>query len=335
MLRVMSMPFCDLGAPFEAPLPTLEGATGWLNTEPMTVDDLLGKVVLVDFWTYTCINWIRTLPYTRSWAEVYRRHGLVVVGVHSPEFTIEHDVERVRTAVRERRIEYPIAIDNDHAVWDAFDNRYWPSLYIADRQGSIRHQYFGEGGHEESEHVIRHLLADGAEDDLPVGPEPVYPHGIEAPADWDNVRSAETYLGLARSEGFASPGGGLFEDARVYSVPERLLTNQWGLDGTWTFRAEDVLLNEANGRITYRFHARDLHLILAPPSDDSAARFCVRLDGRPPHDAHGLDVDHDGNGIVTEPRLYQLIRQSGPITDRVFEIDIVDPGASALCFTFG
>jgi thiol-disulfide isomerase/thioredoxin len=319
----------------KARLPEFTGATGWLNTAPLTPTGLRGTVVLVDFWTYTCINWIRTLPYLRAWSDRYGSHGLVVVGVHTPEFSIEHDVDSVRRAARDMRVEYPIALDNDYAVWDAFANQYWPALYIADTEGRIRHHHFGEGGYERSERVIRHLLADAKADNLPDGLAPVDASGIEAPADWHNVRSQETYVGLARSTGFASPGGGAFDETRVFTAPPRLHTNEWALTGNWTLRAEDAVLNEPNGHLTYRFHARDLNLILAPPSDDAPVRFRVQLDGQPPHRAHGLDVDDEGNGVVREPRLYQLIRQPAPIDDRLFDIELLDPGVAAFCFTFG
>jgi thiol-disulfide isomerase/thioredoxin len=317
-----------------ARLPSFEGATGWLNREPVTAEDVKGKVVLVDFWTFTCINWIRTLPYTRSWAETYGPHGLVVVGVHTPEFTLEHDIGRVRRAARRMRVEHPIALDNDYAVWEAFANRYWPARYLADAGGNIRHHHFGEGGYEQTEDVLRRLLVDAGVTDLPDG-RPVHPEGIEAPADWASVRSPETYLGVANSQGFASPGGAFLDEARAYSSPSRLITNQWALTGDWTIGKEEAVLNEPGGRVAYRFHARDLNLILAPPRDDTSARFRVSLDGRPPFEAHGLDVDHDGNGTVSDARLYQLIRQPGKISDRLFEIELLDPGVAALCFTFG
>jgi thiol-disulfide isomerase/thioredoxin len=319
--------------PIKPKLPAFDGATGWLNSEPLTPADVRGKVVLVDFWTYTCINWIRTLPYIRAWAETYGPHGLVVVGVHTPEFSIEHDIDSVRRAARDFGVEYPIALDNEYAVWNAFANQYWPALYIADAEGRIRYKHFGEGAYERSERNIRHLLADAGAVELPEG-STVDVRAIEAPADAQNVRSGETYVGLSRSLGFASTGG-VFDEARVYAVPDRLRTNEWALDGNWTLRRESAVLNEPNGVLTYRFHARDLNLILAPPADGATVRFRVRLDGQPPRDAHGLDVDDDGIGVVRDPRLYQLIRQSVPIEDRVFEIEFLDAGAAAFCFTFG
>jgi thiol-disulfide isomerase/thioredoxin len=327
--------FSRLHLPVESRVPTFAGATEWLNSEPLTPTALHGKVVVTDFWTYTCINWLRTLPYVRAWADTYGQHGLVVVGVHTPEFGVERDVDNVRRAVRDMGVVYPVAIDNDYAVWDAFANQYWPALYIADAQGSIRHHHFGEGGYEQSEDVIRQLLTDGGAVDLPDDAAPVAARGIELPADGHNLRSPETYVGLARSEGFASPGGGALHEPRVYTVPSRLHVNEWALAGSWTLGREEAVNNEAKGRIAYRFHARDLHLILVPPARQASARFRVLLDGQTPRDAHGLDVDEDGNGVVTEPRLYQLIRQRGHITDQLFEIEFLDPGAAALCFTFG
>jgi thiol-disulfide isomerase/thioredoxin len=315
-------------------MPAFAGATEWLNTKPLTLTDLQGKVVVVDFWTYTCINWLRTLPYVRAWAETYGDHGLVVIGVHTPEFSIEHDLANVRRAVSDMHLAYPIAIDNDYAVWDAFANQYWPALYIADAQGRIRHHHFGEGEEERSEHVIRQLLADAGDADLPDEPARIEARGIELPADWHNVASPETYVGFARSEGLASPGGAAFDEPHDYTVPSRLHLNEWALAGNWTVRHEDAMSNEAHGRIAYRFHARDLHVILAPPAQASA-RFRVLLDGQAPGDAHGLDVDEEGNGVVKEARLYQLIRQGGHVTDRQCEIEFLDSGAAALCFTFG
>jgi thiol-disulfide isomerase/thioredoxin len=327
--------FSRLQLPVKSHLPSFDGAQAWLNSDPLTPEALEGKVVAVDFWTFTCINWLRTLPYIRAWANTYADKGLVVIGVHTPEFGVEHDLDNVRRAVRAMRIEYPVAIDNDYAVWNAFANHYWPALYIADAEGRIRHHEFGEGGYDKSERVIRQLLTDAGAADLPPTAPPVEVNGIEAPADWSDVRSAETYVGLARSSGFASRGGAAFGEARVYEVPEHLRLNEWGLGGSWTVGREEATNNEPGTRIAFRFHARDLHLILTPPADGSAARFRVTLDGRPPGDVHGLDVDEQGSGAVSEPRLHQLIRQSGTITDRLFEIEFLDPGAAALCFTFG
>ena len=327
--------FSRLRLPSEGRMPAFDGTTAWLNTEPLAPTDLNGKVVAAQFWTYTCINWLRTLPYIRAWADTYADMGLVVVGVHTPEFTVEHDVDSVRRAASDLRVDYPIAVDNHYAVWEAFANQYWPALYVADAEGRIRHHHFGEGGYERSEHVIRELLLDAGAVDLPDDPAGVEAHGIELPADSDNVRSPETYVGVARARGFASPGGAVFGESHVYAVPSGLQVNEWALAGDWTVGSEAAVSNEAGSRVAYRFHARDLHLILAPSTQRDGARFRVLLDGEAPRDAHGLDVDPDGNGVVTEARLYQLIRQPGAITERQFEIEFLDPGAAALCFTFG
>jgi hypothetical protein len=327
--------FERLRLPVESRMPALTGATGWLNSKPLASTDLNGKVVLVDFGTFTCINWIRTLPYIRTWHELYREHGLITVGVQTPEFQIEHDTDRVQRALRYMRIEYPVAIDNDFAIWDAFANRYWPALYIADAEGRIRHHHFGEGGYEKSERVLQHLLTEAGAHDLPDALAAVEPIGIEAAADWHNVRSPETYVGLARSNGFASPDGGAFDEPNVYAVPPRLHLNEWALAGNWTLHREDAVMNESNGGIAYCFHARDLNLILAPPIEDTTIRFRVRLDGEHPGASHGLDVDENGDGVVAQTRLYQLIRQPDGIKDRLFEIELLDAGVSALCFTFG
>ena len=326
--------FDRLPLPGLSRLPALTGATGWLHTEPLGRADLQGKVVVVDFGTYTCINWIRTLPYRRAWARMYGPRGLVVVGVHTPEFSIEHDVDDVRRAVRGFGIEYPIAIDNDYAVWDAFANRYWPALYVADPDGRIRHHHFGEGGYERTEHVIRRLLTD-AGIDVPKGVAPVHTEELELAADWHHVRSPETYVGAGRSVGFASPEAGASVAPGEYTVPSPLDANEWALGGSWTLGVEAAELNEPNGRIAYRFHARDLNLILAPAADDAPVRFKVTLDGLAPGDGLGLDVDENGHGVVRAPRLYQLVRQRGPIDDRLFEIVFLDPGVLAYCFTFG
>ena len=259
-------------------MPAFDGATAWLNTDQLADATLRGTVVLVSFWTYTCINWIRTLPYLRAWSDTYGPHGLLVVGVHTPEFDVEHDVENVRRAARDLEVEYPIVVDNGYAVWDAFANQYWPSLYIADAEGYIRHRHFGEGGYERSENVLRQLLADAGVLELPARVAPVRRRAIEAPADWPNVRSSETYLGFDRSQGFASPGGGVLDQLRYYSVPRELGLNRWALQGGWILRHQEAVVNEPNGRIVFRFFARDLNLILVPPSalagpDRGAARW--------------------------------------------------------------
>jgi thiol-disulfide isomerase/thioredoxin len=319
----------DATLPSEGHLPGFDGATGWLNSTPLGAADLRGKVVLVDFGTFTCINWLRTLPYIRAWAEKYRELGLVLIGVQTPEFEIEHDVESVRRSLQEMRIEHPVAIDNDYAVWDAFANRYWPALYLADQEGALRYHHFGEGRYEESERAIQELL--GEHDDL----VSVEGTGIEAPAAWDDVQSPETYVGYGRAERFASSGDGVANERRAYDVPEVLRPNQWALGGEWTIRRESAVVHEAGGRIAFRFHARDLHLVLAPEHEGTPVRFRVLLDGQPPGDSHGDDIDEQGGGTVSAVRLYQLVRQAGRVSDRTFEITFLDPGAQALVFTFG
>jgi hypothetical protein len=286
-------------------------------------------VVAVDFWTYTCINWLRTLPYIRAWSEKYMEHGLVVIGVHTPEFSFEHEIENVAAEVKDMRIDYPVAVDSDYAVWSAFANRYWPALYLADAEGALRYHHFGEGRYADSERAIQELV--GVEDEL----VSVEGSGLEAPADWDDLEAPETYVGYGQAERFASPGGGLGNERRAYTVPETLRPNQWALAGEWTIRQEGAVLHEAGGRLAYRFHARDLHLVLAPAEGGAPVRFRVLIDGQPPGDSHGTDVDEQGDGVVSEPRLYQLIRQPGRIGDRTFEITFLDPGVQVYVFTFG
>jgi thiol-disulfide isomerase/thioredoxin len=320
--------------PVEGHLPGLDGANGWLNSQPLTPKELRGKVVLVDFWTYTCINWLRTLGYVRAWHEKYKDQGLVVIGVHTPEFPFERDVDNVREAVADMNVEYPVALDPDYEVWEAFANRYWPAVYIADVEGRIRHHHFGEGGYEECERVVQRLLRDGGET---VGEDlvSVVPDGLEAQADWSNLKSPETYLGYLQAENFASPGGAEPDDRRGYAVPDRLRLNEWALDGEWTVGRRAAVLNEAGGRLAFRFHARDVNLILGPPTRGASVPFRVLVDGDPPGDAQGLDVDQEGNGSVTQQRLYQLVREPGRIEDRTFEITFPEPGVEAYCFTFG
>jgi thiol-disulfide isomerase/thioredoxin len=313
----------------EGRLPGFEGATGWLNSSPLTTADLRGKVVLVDFWTYTCINWLRTLAYVRAWAEKYRGDGLVTVGVHTPEFPFERDVDNIREAAKEMNVEYPIAIDSDYGVWRAFNNMYWPAVYIADAEGRIRHHQFGEGGYEECERVIQQLL--GVSDGL----VSVDPKGFEVQADWENLESPETYLGYEQGQNFASPGGARFDEPRTYEVPDSLRLNSWALGGDWTIKDGASVLDEAEGRLAFRFHARDVNLVMGPPSRAASVQFRVSVDGDPPGDAHGLDVDEQGNGTLTQQRLHQLVREPGSIADRTFEIMFLAPGAEAYCFTFG
>ncbi len=309
-------------------------AAVWLNSPPLTPSSLGGKVVLVDFCTYTCINWLRALPYRRAWARKYQPR-LVVIGVHTPEFGFEKDVENVRRAIRQMRIEYPIAIDNDSSIWRAFDNRYWPALYFIDARGRVRQHQFGEGEYQRSEEAIQRLLGEAGAAGAGVQVEPVAAAGIETPADWDNLKSPERYLGYGRTERFGSPGGMARDRGRTYAFPARLSINQWGLEGEWTIGREAVVLNRPQGRLTCRFHARDLHLVMGPPRYGTPMRFRVTLDGQPPGPAHGIDVDEGGNGHAVEQRLHQLIRQTGPIIDRRFEIEFLDQGIETFAFTFG
>jgi thiol-disulfide isomerase/thioredoxin len=321
--------------PIEGELPSLGGATGWLNSPPLTPDGLRGKVVLIDIWTYTCINWLRTLPYVRAWAEKYKNQGLVVIGVHSPEFAFEKNVDNVRRAAKDMKVDYPIAIDTDFAIWRALKNEYWPALYIVDAQGRIRHHQFGEGGYEQSERIIQQLLAEVGNSGIGHDLVSVDARGAEAPADWSNLKSPENYVGYDRTENFASPGGAVLDKPRVYAAPARLKLNGWALSGDWTIRKPATVLNKSNGRIAYRFHARDLHLVMGPSAPGTSVRFRVLIDGKPPGAAHGVDIDDQGNGTVTEQRMYQLIRQPKPIADRQFEIEFLDSGVEAFAFTFG
>jgi thiol-disulfide isomerase/thioredoxin len=321
--------------PVEGHLPVLDGATGWLNSPPLTAAGLRGRVVLVNFWTYTCINWLRTLPYLRAWAERYSDQGLTVVGVHTPEFDFEHDLDNLRREVTDLGVDFPVATDNDYAIWTAFGNHYWPALYLADAQGQIRHHHFGEGDDDRSERIMQRLLteagASGVGQDLVL----VDARGVEVAADWDSLWSPENYLGYQRTENFASSNGAVLDTPHVYAAPERLALNHWALAGDWTVTRQATVLNQPGGRILYRFHARDLHLVMAPATPGTPVRFRVLLDGQPPGDAHGGDIDDQGIGTLTDPRLYQLIRQPGPISDRSFEITFLDPGVHAYSFTFG
>jgi thiol-disulfide isomerase/thioredoxin len=295
-------------------MPSLDGATEWLNSEPLGPAELRGHAVVVDFWTFTCINWLRTEPYVRAWSRAYRDDGLVVIGVHTPEFSFEHEIDRVRKATKDMDIDYPVVIDNDYAVWSAFDNHYWPALYFVDGEGIIRDHHFGEGRYEQSEREIQRLLGS---ERAPVTVESV---GIEAEADWDQLRSPETYLGYARGERRSSP--------------DRLQLNEWGLTGEWRVGSENVVLERAGGSIAYRFHARDAHLVLSSDGRKPIP-FRVRLDGEAPAAAHGLDVDEEGNGVVREGRLYQLARTQDRVRDRTLEITFLETGAEAYVFTFG
>jgi thiol-disulfide isomerase/thioredoxin len=315
--------------PAEGAIPSLDGATGWLNSEPLAPEDLRGKVVLIDFWTYTCINWLRTLSYIRAWAQRYEDQGLTVVGVHTPEFPFERDVDNVRRAAEEMAIEYPIALDSEYEVWRAFANHYWPAVYIADAEGRIRYHHFGEGEYEEQEKVIQRLLS--VEGEL----VSVAPDGFEAQADWSSLETPETYLGYEQTQNFASPGGVSFDEARRYAAPDRLALSTWALAGDWTVGRGASVLNQAEGRLSFRFHARDVHLVMGPTESGTPVPFRVLVDGEAPGSDHGLDVDEHGDGVVTDQRLYQLIRQHGRIGDRTLEITYLAPGVEAYAFTFG
>jgi thiol-disulfide isomerase/thioredoxin len=315
--------------------PSLAGATEWLNSPPLTPAGLRGKVVLVDFSTYTCINWLRSMPYVRAWAEKYKGQGLVVINVQTPEFEFEKNVDNVRLASKERMVGYPTAIDNDFAIWHAFNNEYWPALYIIDAHGNIRHHQFGEGGYDQSEKIIQQLLTEAGDTGIGHGLVSVDARGPEVPADWASLKSPETYLGYDRADRFDSPGGAVTDTRHTYSSPAQLRLNRWALSGDWTIQGQGAVLNTANGRVVYRFHARDLHLVMGPAMRGATVRFRITIDGQPPGNAHGTDVDAQGNGTVSEQRLYQLIRQSEPISDRTFEIEFLDPGAQPFVFTFG
>jgi thiol-disulfide isomerase/thioredoxin len=328
--------FAAAQLPVEGSLPSLDGAIEWINTPPLTMTQLRGKVVLVEFWTYTCINWRRTLPYVRAWADKYRDQGLLVIGVHTPEFEFEKNIGNVRHAVKEIGITFPVAVDSKRAIWGAFKNQYWPALYFVDSQGRIRHHQFGEGGYGQSEEVIERLLAEAGHGGAGRALVSVEPSGVEAAADWTHLKSPETYLGYERSETFASSDGAVLEKRHTYQPPEKLRLNEWALAGDWAVGIDSVVLNGANGRLLYRFHARDVNLILSPPLRGGTVRFRVLLDGRPPAVARGSDIDEQGNGAVTDPRMYQLIRQPpGPVVDREFEIQFLEPGVAAYDFTFG
>jgi thiol-disulfide isomerase/thioredoxin len=333
--EVLSMTPAPVRLPVEGEFPSLSGATAWLNSPPLTPEGLRGKVVLVDVWTLTCVNWLRTLPYVRAWAARYKDKGLVVIGVHSPEFEFEKDIANVRRAAKQMMVDYPVAVDSNMAIWQAFNNNYWPALYLIDAKGRIRFHQFGEGEYERTEQVIQQLLTEAGASGVGSGPSPVEARGAEVAADWGHLKSQENYVGYEKTENFASPGGAARDKPRVYTVPARLRLNQWALSGDWTVSAGATRLDKAGGRIAYRFHARDLNLVMGPPSGGPPVRFRVLIDGKPPGAAHGVDVDADGNGTAVDQRLYQLIRQPGPIADHEFEIQFLDPGVEAFAFTFG
>jgi len=316
-------------------LSSLGSATAWINSPPLSETTLKGKVVIVQFWTFTCINWLRTLPYVRAWAAKYKKAGLVVIGAHAPEFVFERNLDNVRRSVTEMTVDYPVAVDNDYAIWRAFNNRYWPALYLLDARGRIRHHQFGEGGYTEIEGMIQQLLTETGASDVERQLAPVSGRGIEADADWADLKSAENYVGTERTENFASPGGLTTDRSRSYGLPNALALNHWALGGNWTARKDSITLDEPNGRIAYRFHSRDLHLVMGPPMGARPVRYRVFLDGQLATTAHGIDVDEHGNGIAAEQRMHQLIRQPRPIVDRLFEIEFLDKGVQAFSFTFG
>ncbi|MEO5560980.1 MAG: cytochrome c biogenesis protein DipZ [Dokdonella sp.] len=321
--------------PVERIAPSLDGAVEWLNSKPLTAADLRGKVVLVDFWTYSCINCLRALPYVRAWAEKYKNQGLVVIGVHAPEFAFEKDIDNVRRAAKENEIAYPVAIDNGYVIWRAFQNEYWPAHYLIDAQGRIRHHHFGEGKYDESERVIQQLLAESGRSNVSADLVKTQSTGAQLASDLGDVQSPETYVGYARAANFASAGGQVKDAAHAYIAPVEPARNQWGLAGNWSVGEEKAVLVAAGGSMVYRFHARDLHLVLAPGTKGQPVRFRVTIDGAAPGQNHGTDADSGGNGVVTEQRLYQLIRSSGEIKDHTFHIQFLDPGAQAFAFTFG
>jgi len=319
----------------EGPMPDLDGAIGWLNSEPLNRKSLRGKVVLVDFWTYTCINSLRPLPYVKSWAAKYKDAGLVVIGAHTPEFSFEHEPMNVETAVRSLKVTFPVAIDSDYRIWRSFDNQAWPAQYLVDAKGRIRYHHFGESDYGEIERVIQELLKENGATALASDTTGVSAVGIEAAPDWTDARSPETYIGYRQALNFASPERVHKDSVQVFTAPAKPSLNHWGLSGSWNVNAESAVLQTVPGKIVFRFHSRDLHLVLAPAKDAKPVRFVVRLDGAAPGENCGVDTAPDGSGEIREPRLYQLIRQRGPIVDRTFEIEFLDLGVQALDFTFG
>ncbi len=321
--------------PIEGELPSLAGATAWLNSQPLTPASLRGKIVLVQFWTYTCINWRRTLPYVRAWADKYKSQGLVVIGVHTPEFPFEKNLDNIRQQAKDMMVEYPIVVDSDYRVWTAFNNEYWPALYLVDAQGRIRYHHFGEGEYEKSERMIQKLLSDTGVGNIAEKLVSVDPRGPEVAADWNDLQSPENYVGYGKAEGFSSPGGAARDKDRVYAAPGKLGLNEWALSGNWRVDRGAAALKQENGRIIYRFRARDVNLVMGPATRGKSVRFRVLIDGNPPGSSHGTDADEQGYGTVSEQRLYQLIRQAKPIVERQFEIEFLEPGVEAFAFTFG
>jgi thiol-disulfide isomerase/thioredoxin len=324
-----------IALPIEGDLAPFDGSTGWLNSEPLTPEGLRGRVVLVDFWTYTCVNWLRTAPYVKAWDAKYRDLGLTVVGVHTPEFGFERDHDNIVARSREYGVRYPVAIDSDYGVWRAFDNHFWPAIYMADGEGRLRFHHYGEGEYAMTEMVIQQLLLDSGAGSFDQDLVMVEPRGLEVAADWQTLQTPETYLGYRQASGFAQAGDAGFDASRTYAAPDRLPLNAWGLAGTWTVASHAAVLDEAGGRIAFRFHARDVNLVMGPATRGANVPFRVSLDGRPAVDATGSDVTADGAGIVTDQKTYQLIRQQGPIVERLFEIEFLEAGAEAYCFTFG
>jgi thiol-disulfide isomerase/thioredoxin len=322
--------------PVEGEAPSFTGASLWLNSEPLLAQALRGKVVVVDFWTYSCINCLRALPFVKAWYAKYKDHGLVVIGVHAPEFAFEKDPGNVRKAIKDLKIAYPVALDNDYAIWQSFNNQYWPAHYFIDASGRIRGHHFGEGEYDQSEQTIRKLLIDAGQSDLPpAGMDDLAAAGVQAPPDEAHDQSPETYVGYRRAENFASTGGFAQDQRHNYAAPGALQLNQWALVGSWNVDPEKGVLDAAHGRIEFRFFARDLHLVLGPPAGGKAVHFRVTLDGAPPGSSHGADIDAAGNGVIDSQRLYQLIRQSGTVGEHVFSIELLDPGVQAYSFTFG
>jgi cytochrome c biogenesis protein CcdA/thiol-disulfide isomerase/thioredoxin len=326
--------------PVEGQIPSLAGAVQWLNSPPLSARDLRGKVVLLDIWTYSCINCLRTLPYVKAWADKYKSDGLVVIGVHDPEFAFERDVGNIKQAIARLGITYPVAVDNNYAIWRALNNEYWPADYLVDAQGRIRYHHFGEGSYDETDRAIQQLLAEAGHPQalqvaLGLPGQDMPAQGVQAAADDRDLDSPETYIGYERAENFSSPGGLMPDASADYRLPAALDLNDWGLAGDWRVKSQYASLQRPAGRIAFRFHARDLHLVLGPGADGKPVHFVIRIDGAPPGDAHGSDVAPDGSGVVTADRLYQLVRQKGPVTDRTFEIEFLDPGVQAYSFTFG
>ena len=337
MMAMSGGPRGDAALPIEGLAPGFDGATQWLNSSPLAAAQLRGKVVLVDFWTYSCINCLRSLPYVKAWADKYRDQGLVVIGVHAPEFAFERDIGNVTQATKSLGLTYPVAVDNEFAIWRAFKNRYWPAHYLIDAQGRVRHHHFGEGEYAETERVIQQLLREAGTAQAAQGLVEVAPEGVQqAAGDAGAVASPETYVGYQRAQNFASAPKAVPDQPAAYTLPAQLPLNAWGLAGRWTVGEEKATLAAPAGRIVYRFKARDLHLVLGPGVDGKPVRFKVLLDGRPPGAAHGMDVAADGTGTVAEQRLYQLIRQPGEaVGERSFSIEFLDPAVSAYAFTFG